>query len=411
MKVYFDSITDTSANIQKLSVGPAGDSFWITAQGTVLKRSLTSLGINLQSVDNITEPGCYFIDVNGDPKWWCGLTKEQGTPKIHALTGLPEHILTLVKDKQLRLIIAADREGGSMNENSFDCFAATTSVMKKKRLPKGSVLIMQGNQKIKEQYMNWLETTGEEQYFDVQYTCHFDKIFFDSNMPTEPIIHKSVEIANFDFNSLNRVYRSHRGAHCYYLSKNNLLSAGIVSCNSIMDNDKIAAEWNDASEREFNRVMRDNFPIFVDGNWANTNAANQYTLSIYENSLMSFITETKFDEDVIFLTEKIFKPLALGHPIILLASAGTLKFLNELGFKTDWCGIDPSYNDIVDDKERFIETHKVLKNWVETPKAQKLELIKKSMDTIVHNFNMIQRNNLYFEHLTTALNSSKEYLK
>jgi hypothetical protein len=409
MKIYFDNLDPTSANLKELAISPTGVDFWVTANGTILKKTLTFLNHSLEIVNNVNEPGCYFIDVNCDPQWWCGLTKEYGTPKVHVLNGLPEHILELVRSKKLRIIIAADREGGCMINDSFDCFLKTTSVMKKKQMPAGSVLIMQGNQKIEKQYANWLKNTGNEKLFDVQYTCHFDKIFFNHNMPSKPIVSVSLEKATYDYNSLNRVYRSHRGAHCFYLANNNLLKNGIVSCNNIIDNDVIASKWCDVSEHDFNTVMKSHYPLFVDGNWADTNAANQYTSFIYENSLMSFITETKFDEDVVFLTEKIFKPLALGHPLILLSSPGTLRFLEELGFRINWCGIDPSYNDIVDHKERFIETHNILKKWVDTPTDQKLKLILDSMDVIQHNFELIQNNNLYLSHLTKALNSSQDY--
>jgi hypothetical protein len=124
---------------------------------------------------------------------------------------------------------------------------------------------------------------------------------------------------------------------------------------------------------------------------------------------MSFITETKFDEDVVFLTEKVFKPLVLGHPLILLASPGTLGSLKDLGFKIDWCGIDPSYNDIEDNKQRFIKTHEILKWWINLSREEKIEKIQQSMDTIQHNFDLVRSKNFYHEALRTALNSSEEY--
>jgi len=410
MKIYFDNLEATSSNLDLLTEYN-GNNRWIVSKGTVIKQTLLELGLNYSLLSEFDEPGVYFIDVNGDPCWWSGVLLEDGVPKVNIIDVLPKNILSLLKEKKLRIIIAADKEGGSMCHDNKDCFSATHDAMLRQQLPSNSVLIIQGNKNIEKQYASWLISNKKEKLFDVQYSCHFDKIFFNSDIPITPIISKTLSLAKYDFNSLNRVYRSHRGAHCYYLAKNNLIDNGIVSCNEITEHDHIAAEWNNVSEEEYIELMKLKFPKFVDGDWKNINAANQYNLEIYTDSFLSFVTETKFNEDVVFLTEKIFKPLALGHPIILLASAGTLKGLADLGFKTEWCGIDPSYNDIEDHKERFIATHKVLEDWISLPRDKKINKILDSIETINHNFNLIRSKNLYNESLLRALKSSKEYLK
>ena len=121
-----------------------------------------------------------------------------------------------------------------------------------------------------------------------------------------------------------------------------------MSCNQISLTDDTGAALVEIDTPNFTEVLQLNFPKFVDGNWSNINAAEHHNFDVYKNSLISFITETKFDEEVVFPTEKIYKPIAFGHPLILLASAGTLRAIEKLGFRIDWCGIDPSYNDIVD---------------------------------------------------------------
>ena len=408
MKIYFDNLDPTTGNQKKLTEHN-GNTYWIVSAGTILKKTFHHMGVTFNSITDIDEPGCYFIDVNGDPTWWSGVLTHRAVPTMHLIDMLPDSIIKLTQNKLLRIIIAADKEGGIMADRYYDCFKTTTEAMQRKKLPIGSVLIIQGNKKIKEQYKRWLKKTRRAELFEVQYSCHFDKIFFNHLLPTSPIILDSINTATYDFNSLNRVYRSHRGAHCFYLIKNNLMSKGIVSFNQIPQRDALAASWVNTPAESYLEIMKDNFPAFVDGDWSNTNAANQYNPNVYTDSLISFITETKFNEDVVFLTEKIFKPLALGHPIILLASAGTLAGLRDLGFRTDWCGIDPGYNDIIDDKERFIKTNEVLRDWVLLPREEKIKKINQSMETINHNFELIRNENFYFQSLTTALNNSRKY--
>jgi hypothetical protein len=408
MKIYFDTLSLDTSNLNHLSRD--GDTtHWIVSPGSIIMRRLGEINCKFESIDNVTDSGCYFIDVAGDPPWWAGVLKQPQLPNHHILTLIPDHILELVRQRKIRIIISGDKEGGPMVNDEYDCFESTTQAMISKRIPAQAVLILQGNKKIQQQYESWLAETKSLRLFEVQYSCSFAMIFYNRSLLKEPVIHESIKSATYAFNSLNRVYRSHRGAHCYYLVKNDLLNNGIVSCNQISLTDDTGAALVEMDRLGFTEILQSNFPKFVDGDWSNTNAADQYNIDIYKNSLMSFVTETKFDEDVVFLTEKVFKPLVLGHPLILLASPGTLRSLEELGFKIDWCGIDPSYNDIKDDKQRFIKTHEILKWWIQLPREEKIEKIQLSMNTIQHNFDLVRSKNFYHEALRTALNSSEEY--
>jgi hypothetical protein len=54
----------------------------------------------------------------------------------------------------------------------------------------------------------------------------------------------------------------------------------------------------------------------------------------YEETFCSLVFETYDDQIYPYFTEKIFKPIAFGHPFILYSNPGSLKLLQELGFKT-----------------------------------------------------------------------------
>lgn len=409
MKCYFDNLDEHQANMHSLSTGTGGD-WWLIPNGSIIKKQLRSAGATVTTLDSLDEPGCYFIDVNGDPNWWSGQGFGVNTPEKHVLLEVPANIINLVKQKKLRLVISADREGGLMKNQYIDAFEVTTDAIKELGIPAGSVLIIQGNKKIEQQYATWLEETQKPKLFDVMYSNHFGRIFFDQQLPEIPIVEESIKNSEVvSFNSLNRVYRTHRGTHLYTLAESNLLKYGLVSGNEIKYFDEPAIRFLRTTQEKFNDVMKAHYPKFIDGNWAQENAANQYNLDIYKNSLLSFITETKFDEDVVFLTEKVFKPIALGHPMIVLSSAGTLRGLEELGFKVNWCGIDPKYNDIKDDKNRFAATHNELVNWIMLPLEEKIARIKDSMGILNFNLNLIKEKDFHKEALQEALRRSKEY--
>ena len=409
MKIYFDSLDMYQSNLLNLQSNN-GNQFWLVSNGTIIKKKIQELGYTIDLLDNVNDPGCYFIDVNGDPIWWSGTARGDNVPLTHVILNLPNNLINLIKLKKIRIIIAADKEGGSMNLKNENAFQSTTNAILRLGLPKKSILIIQGNSEIQDDYNLWLKESNRPKMFEVQFSSHFTELFFNKgNLPLEPLYNVSIKNAMFDFNSLNRVYRPHRGAHCYYLVKHNLLDNGIVSCNQISLTDSVGAALSETNKQTFSKVLQSNFPKFIDGDWSNINAAEHHNPDVYKNSLISFITETKFDEDVVFPTEKIYKPIAFGHPLILLASAGTLRAIEKLGFRIDWCGIDPSYNDIVDHKTRFVETHNILKWWISLPREEKVDRILKSKETIEHNFRLIREKSFYNESLNQAIENSRSY--
>jgi len=67
----------------------------------------------------------------------------------------------------------------------------------------------------------------------------------------------------------------------------------------------------------------------------------------YIDTYFSVVTETVCAESAIsFRTEKIAKPLAMGHPFIVAANAGYYRDLRSLGFRTFGPAIDESFDSI-----------------------------------------------------------------
>lgn len=407
MKIYFDNLELDQSNLTQFET-QGNKTWWLTSPGSILKRELRNMGVQFYKLQDWDECGLYFIDVNGDPNWWSGENK--GTGPKHILQMVPSNILDLVKARKLRLVILADKEGGPMVTHHFDVFRATTDIMRERKYPKGSVLILQGNTKIEAQYQEWLDKFLEDRWFDVQYSNHFGKIFFDDKMPTVPCIYAAMQNQESkDFNSLNRVYRPHRGAHLYYLAKNNLLENGMVSCNQVKQSDILGSRLTGESISDFEQVMNEHYPLYLDGNWENTNAAWNYNTELYQNTLLTVITETIFIDNTSFVTEKIFKPIALGHPFILIAGSGTVKGLEELGFKCDFLGFGTEYDSIEDPKTRLEEVHKILETWISLDRDEKLRRIGSSFENIVHNWDHLRNSSFYHDALHRAIQSSKDY--
>ena len=74
---------------------------------------------------------------------------------------------------------------------------------------------------------------------------------------------------------------------------------------------------------------------------------------IYNNCYYSLVSETHAGNNMVFLTEKVAKPLIAKRLFILIGNRYSLKFLRELGFKTFSSVIDESYDSIEATSDRF----------------------------------------------------------
>ena len=89
-------------------------------------------------------------------------------------------------------------------------------------------------------------------------------------------------------------------------------------------------------------------PSTVDGT-----ASADYNNIDYMNTSMEIVLETIFDDTKWHLTEKTLRPIACGHPFILVSTPGILQYLKHYGFQTFGEYIDESYDTIKDPVERL----------------------------------------------------------
>lgn len=73
----------------------------------------------------------------------------------------------------------------------------------------------------------------------------------------------------------------------------------------------------------------------------------------YIDSYFSLVTETVFEYPYSFRTEKIWKPIMMGHPFVVAANAGYYRDLRNLGFQTFGHIIDESFDTIEHTQDRI----------------------------------------------------------
>ena len=73
-------------------------------------------------------------------------------------------------------------------------------------------------------------------------------------------------------------------------------------------------------------------------------ASADYCAEDFANTDISIVLETIADDTKIHLTEKTLRPIACGHPFMLIAGPGSLEYLRSYGFKTFAPWINESYD-------------------------------------------------------------------
>ena len=112
-------------------------------------------------------------------------------------------------------------------------------------------------------------------------------------------------------------------------------------------------------------------------------------LSLFDESaesLLYLVTETVATGRRHHLTEKTFKPIALGMPFVIVGTKGSLEYLRSYGFRTFGDIWDESY-DSAEDNMRIERIAKLLKSLDGLPTEAKQDLFDVAQEVIEHNWN------------------------
>ena len=206
---------------------------------------------------------------------------------------------------------------------------------------------------------------------------------------------------------LNRVARTHRLALLGLMYDRNLVDKGYYSYlhsshgkNKISDIEEFVKHVSYEFSPEVTDIVRTNvtkninqlpLKLNIDPDH-NATYIMQSDLEYYRNSYFSLVSETFFynGEQAVFFSEKIFKPIAMKHPFMIVGAPDSLKVLREMGYKTFGSIIDEGYDGIQDPSARMLaivnEVERISKNqdW------QWLDWQEKAKPIVEHNYQVLK---------------------
>jgi hypothetical protein len=185
--------------------------------------------------------------------------------------------------------------------------------------------------------------------------------------------------------------RQHRLEMLYHIFKNKLTD-NHISCPAVCPAENIsildAVKPLTTKYPDMESVFADQtLPINFEGE--TDHPMHSCWLSLFDQcaeSLLYLVTETVATGCRHHLTEKTFKPIAMGMPFVIVGTRGSLEYLRSYGFRTFEGIWDESY-DLEEDNVRIQRIASLLRSLDELSPKGKQDLFDQCQEVIEHNWN------------------------
>lgn len=327
-----------------------------------------------------------------DPADWTGWPFTKGEKRISLFAYLNDTYINALRNKQALLLIDQTLEG-YQTEWLWDFFHSNFAMHD---IPPESVVYFTGNLIADLQYKEWCESSFVPRRMKVIPYSHFERdicrIAYESKLTNnfaEKINYKKTHSIK-TYNCLQKRPRTHRSWFYLYLFKNNLLNNGIISTNDY--NGHIPAIEGREVPADLLIEGAKQLPLTINNTPNNTQSDQHYINRILDevclDSWVSVVSEASFaDSDLtVFISEKMFKPIACMHPFIVVGNKGSLKKLHQMGYKT----FDRFFDESYDDLPTFDRFDAIIKTIKEIDAIEdKLSWYNSMKDVLVHNYNVL----------------------
>jgi len=179
---------------------------------------------------------------------------------------------------------------------------------------------------------------------------HFLAATIGSQLYGTPLLNYQTYTRPYKFLFTNRKVRPHRRYLVHRLHQEGLLD------NSLWCNHEEHTTWG---HPDFNVTYTDatmpiqQLPLGYDPDqlpgWIDGVIVPQQFLDTW----FTLVSETVFETDASFRTEKFYKPVLAGHPFLICANSGFYRDLHNLGFRSFGHLIDESFDVIINGKDRM----------------------------------------------------------
>ncbi len=271
-------------------------------------------------------------------------------------------------------------------------------------IPYNKIIYITGTANATEVYEKYCHSNGVDSKINIiSYFPALEGYTENITDVSEPV-YQTDYVPSKRFLSLNYRPRPHRTVLLALFSKHNLLADSYFSFCGMHEDQDINTTYQerhtqglDISQTDIDALIPVLGDLILDNRWPeyygdvlydmeNTDIMQKY----YEDSLVNIVTETNFYDDIISATEKSFKAIRYMQPFVMVAAPGSLKNLNNLGFKTFSDFWDESYDQEKNPAQRLKNIMLVCNQISKWTPSEIKDFRTKVKPILKHNFRMLK---------------------
>jgi len=330
------------------------------------------------------------------------------------LLNLSNDVLESISKNLCKIVIVQPTEGVIFD--NFNNFTWIYNLVKKYSIPKNNIVVLSANLIADDRYKQYIYKNNLNDFLTVYCFNHFEHNLWFVNRTEFEIVNKirmyqmlcdSIDknrrfIKKKHFLCFNRRPKEHRIAIFSEIKTNiNLVNKSIVTLGGYIDNivpnyvqaikNYVRDDYKFGKEKLINYVKNLDPTIhhtYDEADLENNKASNINFIE-HNNTFLNIVTESSTISEIIFFSEKTFKPVYACQPFIIFGNPNSLKKLKELGYKTFDKWWDESYDDELNFTRRLEKIIDVM-NEISTWSLDKCFNVTNEMESVlVHNFNKL----------------------
>jgi hypothetical protein len=213
------------------------------------------------------------------------------------------------------------------------------------------------------------------------------------------------EKKKYHFLNFNRVPKLHRILIYGFLNSDSIFkdkfisSLGGLSSNNPDEylnwvDQQVPVEYNQKWKnkiKEYYRVHDSREHYWYDEPDLENNKADNLNIKAHKESFVNIVSESLTHESTVFFSEKIYKPIFVAQPFILMGNPRSLEVLRKQGYKTFSKWWDESYDNELDYYKRMDKIFDVMSEIASWDMEKCFEITQEMLPTLIHNFNVLMK--------------------
>ena len=270
-----------------------------------------------------------------------------------------------------------------------------------------NLLLVTSDHLIQDKFDNLLKQGRIKNNFEVKAFTYFKNTlwFHDYSKNVDEVFKFSLKSnknkKEFYFLNFNRVTKKHRVCIFGELMTNPhftnkfITSLGhnvnIRNVDYIREVETVLGDFYNGKQRllEFFKTYNPTSHYTYDETDLETDKSANLNVDAHNRSFVNVVTESSYEDNFIFLTEKTFKPIYCAQPFILIGNPHSLKKLRELGFKTFSQWWDESYDEELNFTKRYKKIVKLMEDISSWSLDKCLDITQQMEEVFIHNFNIL----------------------